>query len=714
MPSTASGGGGGGAWPESESETAAAASPSPSPSASSPTASYCMGSRPEELTARLAVNAGAGGGGGGGGGGDGERERVRTLREIKNQIIGNRTKKLQYLRLGAVPAVLAAMAEPGASPAALVQAAAAAGSFACGVDDGVRAVLEAGAVAHLTRLLAHPDEKVVDASARALRMIYQSKLAPKFDVNNEKNMEFLLTLLNRENENVTELAANIISHSCNSSTEQLALCAAGVPQRLVNLFGGSMNLRDACLHSMTAIIRNNWEVASRFALMDHGKALCSIVALIHDRSPRTRLLACLCLIALSHASPCHFQDRQIKTKLILVLLELIEEPGHVGDDAPLALTTLIKDSVELQKQALSTNAVLKLSNHLLANSLESRRAVTILLALAELCSKLEESRYQLMSVQASTLIIDALKHTCADIRVAACSCLKNISRSSKVLSAGKLSCDTFIAPLVQLLYDSSTSVQVAALGAICNIAVNLTPRKSILLHSGAVSQLVHLSKSMDPTLRLKAVWALRNIMFLLNPKGKDFILKELTLSTLSSLICDSEHFVQEQTLALVHNLVDGYVDAVDYVIGDDCTILNAISRQLNNAPAPGVCIQGMFVLANVAAGGELNKEAVMNVLVPRRADHIKSSFVLNFLQSKDKQLRVATLWCILNLIYPKCEASSVRVVRLQNTGLISQVKGMINDPCLDCKVNTPRFPPVQLRVRMVLEHCLDNADDGFM
>uniref|UniRef100_J3N9S9 Uncharacterized protein n=1 Tax=Oryza brachyantha TaxID=4533 RepID=J3N9S9_ORYBR len=547
-------------------------------------------------------------------------------------------------------------------------------------------------------------KQVVDASARALRMIYQSKLAPKFDVNNDENMKFLLTLLNRENENVTELAANIISHSCDSNTEQLALCAAGVPQRLINLFGGSMNLRDACLDSMTAIIRNNWEVASRFALMDHGKALRSIVALIHDRSPRTRLLACLCLISLSHASPCHFQDRQIKTKLILVLLELVEEPGHVGDDAPLALTTLIKDSVELQKQALSTNAVQKLSNHLLANSLESRRAVTILLALAELCSKLEESRSQLMSVQASTLILEALKHTCADIRVAACSCLKNISRSSKVLSAGKLSCDTFIAPLVQLLYDSSTSVQVAALGAICNIAVNLTPRKSILLHSGAVTQLVHLSKSMDPTLRLKAVWALRNIMFLLNPKDKDFILKELTLSTLSSLICDSEQFVQEQTLALVHNLVDGYVDAVNYVIGDDGMILNAISRQLNNAPAPGVCTHGMFVLTNVAAGGELNKEAVMNILVPCRADRVKQSFVVNFLQSKDKQLRVATLWCILNLIYPKCEASSVRVVRLQNAGLISQVKGMINDPCLDCK----------LRVRMVLEHCLDNADDGFI
>ncbi|VAI04886.1 unnamed protein product [Triticum turgidum subsp. durum] len=675
MPATASGG--------ARAEEAASA---PSVSSSAP---FCMGTRPEELAARLVAGGPGGVGGPGGGrgeGGEGEHERVLALREIKNQIIGNRTKKLLYLRLGAVPAVVAALAKPGASPAALVQAAAAAGSFACGVDDGARAVLAAGAVGHLTRLLAHPDDKVVDACARALRMIYQSKQAPRFDVNNEKNMDFLLSLLDSENENVTELAANIISYSCNSNTEQLALCGAGVPQKLVSLFGGSMNLRDACLESMTAVIRNNWEVASRFASMDHGKAFRSIVALIHDRSPRTRLLACLCLIALGHASPCHFPDRQNKTKLILVLLELIEEPGHVGDEAPLALTTLIKDSVELQKQAFSTNAVAKLSNHLLANTLETRRAVTILLALAELCSKQEESRSQLMSGQVSTLILDALKHDCVDIRVAACSCLKNISRSSKVLSAGRLSCDTVIAPLVQLLYDSSTSVQIAALGAICNIAVNLTPRKSVLLHSGVVSQLVHLSKSMDPTLRLKSVLALRNIMFLMNPKDKDLILKELTTSTLSSLICDSEHSVQEQTLALVQNLLDGYVDSVNYVIGEDGMVINAISRQLNSASATGVCIQGMLVLANMAAGNELNKEAVMDVTVPHRADRIKPSFVVNFLQSKDKQLRVATLWCILNLIYPNSDSSSTRVAQLQNAGVISQVKNMINDPCLDCKL----------------------------
>ncbi|XP_051204608.1 uncharacterized protein [Lolium perenne] len=149
MPATATGG--------ARAEEAAAAAAAPSGSSSAP--SSCMGTRPEELAARLA----AGGGGpsvvAAGEGLEGEQGRVLALREIKNQIIGNRTKKLLYLRLGAVPAVVAALAQPAASPAALVQAAAAAGSFACGVDDGAHAVLAAGAVGHLTRLLAHADDK---------------------------------------------------------------------------------------------------------------------------------------------------------------------------------------------------------------------------------------------------------------------------------------------------------------------------------------------------------------------------------------------------------------------------------------------------------------------------------------------------------------------------------------------------------------------------
>ncbi|KAG0465787.1 hypothetical protein HPP92_019951 [Vanilla planifolia] len=195
---------------------------------------------------------------------------LKALREVKNQIIGNKTKKLLYLHLGAVPkvvSVLAALSSAvgGAAEApVIVQAAAAIGSFACGVEDGTRAVVEAGAVPHLIQILSHPDEKVVDAGARSLRMIFQSKLAPKYDVLEAKNMKFLLSLLNSNTENLTEVAARIISHSCDKYEEQNVLCDAGALQRLVDLLEGSSSQREACLHALVAIARNNSDIATKF------------------------------------------------------------------------------------------------------------------------------------------------------------------------------------------------------------------------------------------------------------------------------------------------------------------------------------------------------------------------------------------------------------------------------------------------------------------
>ena len=91
--------------------------------------------------------------------------KLRALREVKNQIIGNRTKKLSFLKLGAVPAVAAALAQAQAQAELLVQSAAVLGSFACGFDAGVRAVLDAGAFPNLINLLSYPDEKVLNVNS---------------------------------------------------------------------------------------------------------------------------------------------------------------------------------------------------------------------------------------------------------------------------------------------------------------------------------------------------------------------------------------------------------------------------------------------------------------------------------------------------------------------------------------------------------------------
>ncbi|KAL5986524.1 hypothetical protein ACLOJK_014857 [Asimina triloba] len=134
-------------------------------------------------------------------------------------------------------------------------------------------------------------------------------------------------------------------------------------------------------------------------------------------------------------------------------------------------------------------------------------------------------------------------------------------------------------------------VVVAALGAISNVVVDFTTRKSVFIHCGVVKQLAQLAKSMDSNLRLHSAWALRNLIFLADRMAKESILLELTISTLSSLINDPEPPIQEHAMALVRNLVDGGINSIEHVFVEDGMIMNAVAKQMWSASRPEVCIQ---------------------------------------------------------------------------------------------------------------------------
>ncbi|GAV59756.1 Arm domain-containing protein [Cephalotus follicularis] len=644
-----------------------------------PSASYSATSqRPSDLLSRLAS-------------GDGEI-KLKALREVKNQIIGNRTKKLSFLKLGAVPVVAKILADDVVTNKAndnnrnnlIIQSAAALGSFACGFDAGVRAVLDAGSLPHLIRLLSNPDDKVVDSAARTLRMIYQSKLAPEYNLSEQKNIEFLVSLLNSDNENVSGLGACIITRSCETIGEKKALCDAGVLSRLITLLNGSLSQRDSSLESLATIFNGNPDAISKF--VGPEKTLSCVIELVKDRYPRTRLLACTCLIVIRNMSPCYLQDVGIATKLIHVLLELLDDPGQVGDEASFVFSSLISHKEDLQKLALENSAIDRFYNNLQKVPLHPKRLQGILLALGDMCSTLESCRSKFLSLQVLNLVIDALNHDTADVRTAACICLRSVFRSIKNLSAGRFMNETVVIPLIQLSQDSCTSVQVAALGAISNIVVDFTTRKTTFIQCGGVKQLVQLSTSMDSAVRSNALWALRNFIFLADDRCKEGVFSQLSASLLTRLICDPEPSVQEQALAFVRNLVDGCIDFIDYVFAEDGIILNAVGRQLQSALKAEIAIQGMYVLSNVASGSEVHKEAVMHQLLPQ-VDDWTQSYMIKFLRSDDSRLRIAAVWAIVNLTCPSYLGAYGRVVKLRNGSIVSQIKNMVNDSCLDVKLH---------------------------
>jgi len=239
----------------------------------------------------------------------------------------------------------------------------------------------------------------VDAAARSLRMIYQSKLAPKYDFYKEQDMGFLLSLLKSGNENLTGLGASIVIHSCETSDEQNILCRAGALEKLISLLDGSLSQRDSSLESIAAILKNNPEVVSKFVDLQNRRALSSIIELTKDRYSQTRLLATLCLICVKNSSSCYLQDTGIETKLINILLELLDDSGKVGDNACFAFSSLVAEKEDAQKLAFEANAIDKFNNHLQNCALHPERLEGIFLALAALCSKLECCRSKFLSLQ---------------------------------------------------------------------------------------------------------------------------------------------------------------------------------------------------------------------------------------------------------------------------------------------------------------------------
>lgn len=97
--------------------------------------------------------------------------RVRSMRSIRNAIIGNKSKKAVFLKAGALPAVLELL-QWEADSELLIQSATTLGSLTYGHPCGLEGLLKAAGLPRLVRQLFSEDPKVVEAAIRALKLVY--------------------------------------------------------------------------------------------------------------------------------------------------------------------------------------------------------------------------------------------------------------------------------------------------------------------------------------------------------------------------------------------------------------------------------------------------------------------------------------------------------------------------------------------------------------
>jgi len=123
-------------------------------------------------------------------------------------------------------------------------------------------------------------------------------------------------------------------------------------------------------------------------------------------------------------------------------------------------------------------------------------------------------------------------------------------------------------------------------------------RKSFM-ERGIVAKFVQMIGSGDSNVRLNALWAIKNLVFEAKSELKETVMRQFGYDTLSRLLNDDEHLIQEQALNLVRNLAcksERDIDQVFTGLGNG-QLMDAIEKKLKG--------EDQRLLEHVSAYGSL-------------------------------------------------------------------------------------------------------------
>lgn len=165
------------------------------------------------------------------------------------------------------------------------------------------------------------------------------------------------------------------------------------------------------------------------------------------------------------------------------LVSLMDTTDEYSSRAAYLLAFLVSDDCSLQAAAIQVNAVnilLKMLDK--AKAMDSifheKRLDCALIVASALSSTNEENRKIIVDSKLLALIVESMSSSNVNLRISACQCARNLSRSVKNLRTNLF--DAGIAkPLLKLLHDNNLTVQVTACATICNMVLDFTPIKKV-------------------------------------------------------------------------------------------------------------------------------------------------------------------------------------------------------------------------------------------
>jgi hypothetical protein len=235
---------------------------------------------------------------------------------------------------------------------------------------------------------------------------------------------------------------------------------------------------------------------------------------------------------------------RIVSDLIPSLLVLCKDRSEYSTRAPLILAILISDDEDLQmKVALESDALKRLADILEhpGPTQSDQFKEGALSCIASIGSIREECRKVIIETKGIVSnVVNCLRDDRIEIRLLACHCARVLSRSVKALRTVLI--DSGIAePLIAQMESSEPALQTASCAVLCNLVLEFSPMRKLIIDKNVLPILLRMVESKDHSIRVNALWALKNLSYQADTSTKSALINVFTYDIIyryNSLIFD--------------------------------------------------------------------------------------------------------------------------------------------------------------------------------
>jgi hypothetical protein len=265
-------------------------------------------------------------------------------------------------------------------------------------------------------------------------------------------------------------------------------------------------------------------------------------------------------------------------------------------------------------------------------------------------------------------------------------CTKSISKSVRNLRTCLV--DANITPiLLKLLDDPLIGVRESATAAICNIVLDFSPLKHVVIEGGGVGKLIAMvNEGGSETLVVNGLWALKNLVYMADSEVKRGVVDLLSYETLYRL-CMSEvgtGRIREQAVAILRNLVSASTDDVIATVDGlgSHRIVEIITSALESGTGNvNVLVQALYVMVNIATSvRQGDKDMILGStgLVSAIYENLVCYYPNSFQSHDLMRVRIAAVWIVINLTWNEESGGDRGRVKgvLENAGILRLLKEM--------------------------------------